>query len=1587
MNIFENTFENGLNSDIDVKRQPQGTYRDAKNIEITGLGKFLTATNMRGNTKIADLIANTSISNNYYILGAFDVTVADYNNSTSPTATPSLVKALIVFCKLNGSSKVFYITTNDGNFSTGSNKYDLTSVEYTGDLAFPDYGEMDAVVLGEKEHSNIYFTDNTNNLRKITCIIRDTNGRAGASGTAGSSFYWNKNEVAISLFRHFPQDKLSIYTVEMGGNLLSGGYQISYRYWDAQRNKYSTVAPFPNIVPIYPQDYSSITNKEHIFGGILNEQTPKKIKLQVDHKAINVSNYTHIQLVAIKWIDGTTAIPSNAYITEPIPISNTSSDNTAYYDYTGLNRESEVTLSSIVVDNADINTCKTVTIKDNIMFIGNIQYFNRQTPSIDPTGLTITEVTASLGNNGIFDPSVANSTKGSISNSNCKNVLFGTDATAADTRIATDAAQIIFNTQDSCATGGSEISPPLYCNNTRGSGAQTFSLSGFVAGNIITLTIDYMFDGLAAQTSGSSDYVYATCHTDLRNYAPTISYVVQEGDTSDSIIDAIVNKFKENKTTQQLDFNNYGGLLQTFYYDPQSDSHADCCGDRVYKSFLILRFSSDFGVKYGIDTSKTGNGGYKNPLNTTNSRGYFRDEVYAFGKVYVDKYGNWSTPQRYDFSTKQRARSWGGIDWKFSSREDKPIFDTNDSIQALGLRIHENASVNPHPDWAVGMLIVRGKRIKNILYQSPHIPIIGAMPNNKDYSGTINDDKASDGSWLPKKFSTGASRNLLRLDSFTTNTNNLYGLSLQDLILNQNMPLSGSVISPPEYIFNKNGTSYYTNVNLSGATLRMVDAAAFWMTPQFITRTSASPGYPSGLDFGNINVSSNGMAFRADSRANYYWNLSYGWKTGLDTLFAASNYFPANGQSSIVNQYYAVRGTTYVTLYEYLAGTNTKMSKIIKYNDMDTVSLANRGQDANGQRSILVTLQDVFGDAMFVTANPSVPVGNPANPTYLESLLKFGNSADDKWFPYYWSVPTGAPAGTGYDEYRKTRFNDRTWDNILMTPYVVDDPTTPTEYYGIHAVCPIVNVELGLPDTRYGDINAPIEFVSTGAYIPITSTSQNIDVSVFGGDCFVSKYYYKVNDTQLGVFSSDVIPSPQDYTDGSTQDNYVQAVTDCAEVLGVYIESEINTELPSDRLTYPVPTQEALSNYNTIFTYEYIFGYSAQNYVKSWFTKNQSTQLQSSLPARICISDQKIYQGNIEGFDTFRAASYYDMEETFGGITKLVRNFNNRVICLQEKAVSDLQVGLRLLTDGAGNENVTYSTTLIDKPQFILTTAGCQNLKTVKQSDDSVFFADGRLGKVYKIGGDGGQISDAGVYSVFVQDLFNGFADVTNSTTNANLVGVYDFVNGTYTVGNNKQSDLGQPVAYIFSEKAGFKWVGTIYQDQNDGTTKTKNARFLDLAFSNQNIYMIGRTLFHNTNQTDIRVEKMYDPSAVPCRMLGQMNKSTVQFVVNPMNGYENVYNVFAIDSNARCDSVTFTTTKDNNTYLQSITQSLSSVTPRQTLYELTIVRDSNGRKLRSPYVLAEITLSPVAFNESTANNLVSVNKLFTKFVYSPRQI
>jgi hypothetical protein len=113
---------------------------------------------------------------------------------------------------------------------------------------------------------------------------------------------------------------------------------------------------------------------------------------------------------------------------------------------------------------------------------------------------------------------------------------------------------------------------------------------------------------------------------------------------------------------------------------------------------------------------------FDSPSFASRYRGHFRGEVYRYAISYFDEDGNFSYPKVFNMASVAHnqcaALDDGHKDMKFPNRSQVlggtryTLFNSSNRLQSLGLEL---TGIDNHPTWAKGFVILRARRIKNIL--------------------------------------------------------------------------------------------------------------------------------------------------------------------------------------------------------------------------------------------------------------------------------------------------------------------------------------------------------------------------------------------------------------------------------------------------------------------------------------------------------------------------------------------------------------------------------------------------------------------------------------------------------------------------------------------------------------------------------------------------------------------------------------------------------------------------------------------------------------------------------------------------------
>jgi len=154
--VTRNTFEKGINSDIDPTKLPPAVYTDAHNVELIGDGDFFALRNVKGTTLEESILTGTNVEvlgvfeNSYKIGGAnkkcltiftlqdaatlssepasFTVSGIDANLSYSAIKTMTASPASFAVTGQPANLKTYRLTASNGNFNVFGESATLTAV-------------------------------------------------------------------------------------------------------------------------------------------------------------------------------------------------------------------------------------------------------------------------------------------------------------------------------------------------------------------------------------------------------------------------------------------------------------------------------------------------------------------------------------------------------------------------------------------------------------------------------------------------------------------------------------------------------------------------------------------------------------------------------------------------------------------------------------------------------------------------------------------------------------------------------------------------------------------------------------------------------------------------------------------------------------------------------------------------------------------------------------------------------------------------------------------------------------------------------------------------------------------------------------------------------------------------------------------------------------------------------------------------------------------------------------------------------------------------------------------------------------------
>ena len=269
--ISKNTFEGGINQDIDIALTKGNTILYTENVKIiSSENTNYIVTNIKGTTLVG------SLKPNYWCKG-----VRVSNNIAY------IVSSEIINGVPTGRGEIGSFPSPD--YSTGNITNDYRPFKnYKGDTdLFPEYnGELNSIYFNFKDKVrleveiqqeydgsvNVIFTDGINPIRIINSGFSKTGTKyklIERVGTKDTNKYdkntWNS---VMSLVQNYSTlSQVELKDVVSGGSLISGNYTFFFRFSTAEKNKTDIIC---QTFPISIYSGNSLTGSNTIKGGVNN---------------------------------------------------------------------------------------------------------------------------------------------------------------------------------------------------------------------------------------------------------------------------------------------------------------------------------------------------------------------------------------------------------------------------------------------------------------------------------------------------------------------------------------------------------------------------------------------------------------------------------------------------------------------------------------------------------------------------------------------------------------------------------------------------------------------------------------------------------------------------------------------------------------------------------------------------------------------------------------------------------------------------------------------------------------------------------------------------------------------------------------------------------------------------------------------------------------------------------------------------------------------------------------------------------------------------------------------------------------------
>jgi hypothetical protein len=919
--------------------------------------------------------------------------------------------------------------------------------------------------------------------------------------------------------------------------------------------------------------------------------------------------------------------------------------------------------------------------------------------------------------------------------------------------------------------------------------------------------------------------------------------------------------------------------------------------------------------------------------------GYWRDEVYRYGISYFDEFYNFSRPKILNLSGVVDNKASTGVDMKFPKIYDSGNYQLLSATSNVPIKLGLRFSVDNHPTWAKGFVILRAKRKKNIISQTPLIPMtsIEALPARDNYpsSATENGD-------VTVAYDTAQPQNPLGLIT----TKNFFQSTKRNAEIDP--PVIGAEYKGPRWVeetFTRSGTPSlpvsFSSFNRSWD-YRGVFIPSDVLDSSQLNTTSFDPKESTNVDvvdcaFLKLKYLDDTPSTLGDGTVDTSVEAGETIETKTHGTFyavEAEDYysFSSVGSEKALNSESNFNSSEVIEEYEFI--NNISEGVIIGGNPVNRFS----NLETSGISWGIVPTNSKMG--VIKLSNPRPDIISYIDPNRISGSITPIQVEGG-------SIPSSFFENTGSDLtnefcFNKSGYSDGNYVNAVE----------------------IANITSNLDDDRYGPVDNNLEMISTGTYHVFstaeltsveTGASLPIQKDVFGGDCHIGVHNYKISDGHYSILNNN--PGPDSNADllnkwrrffktsGGSAISIAVPLDNVSQVISVVLESDFKesvlgtpvynntSRITGAGTTLPIAFPSSVEAGKSPFTYFYNDNLSKENSDKIFIPFAEFENQTNLFPARVAWSNQKIYQSDQEGFDTFSALDFIDLDETYRGISA-IKKASDRVIAFQEDAVAYLPVDADVIETADGASLSVRTGEIISTPVYISNVYGSQLNSTVEEASDKVYFVDFNRKHFFSVDSSLQltPVSDLGLISEFRLNLND------SNLLNYNYRLSYDSNRREFLFFKNKPLE---EFCYVYNDRL------NLWEPNLDFSSPVRLLNAVDL---DGNLYLLAKN-----SVGDLEIATFYTGDYN--NFFGDLVTPLVSFSVNSEIEFSKTFDNVMLYSSGSLDNMDFTVKNDGSDIVVSGIPINGPL--REGIIRVKTLRDGFDRRLRGVKALATVRWDP----------------------------